>query len=494
MTSIHHKAFAGVIWNVVERVGNQGAQFFVSIVLARLLMPAEFGLIAMVAVFLAISQTFVDSGFGTALIRTRDTTRIDESSIFYFNIAVALALVVALFFTAPLIAVFFKQPELTDLTRVLSFNLFLGAFGAIQNNLLTKRLNFKVLAKASLLSTVISGVVGVGLALRGFGVWSLVAQSLSRSFVNSALLWVLNDWRPVFYCSLNSLKKFFSFGSKLLVSGIINNIYVNMYSIILGRLYPAEVLGYYNRAQSFYSMTAMNVSGIVGKVSFPVLCTVNNDPEKMKNAMQKGIVLLTFVLFPMMIGLFVTAKPLISVLLTDKWISVVPILRVLTFMGVFAPLHIINLQVLNALGRSDLFLRLEIIKKTLMTISILISYRFGIIYMLSCHIILVSFVSFIINSYYSGKLTGYGTFRQFMDILPIFGVGIAMGLLVYPIQLVIQNNLAVLILQVIAGTIIYAGLARIVKISAMNDILQMLEPCINNKGMRSACRLLRYSH
>ena len=488
-SSIRQQALGGVFWTAVERTGTTVAQFVVSIILARLLSPAEFGLVGMIGVFLVVSQSFVDSGFGKALIQRKSPTRLDESSVFYFNIIVSVFCMALLWIAAPYISAFYKEPALIAITRAMSCILVIGAFGSIQINLLTKSLDFKSQAFISMSATLISGLIAIAMAYHGYGVWSLVVMSIVGSFVTSVLYWFMSRWRPLIQFSLVSLKSYFSFGSKLLVSGIIDQIFTNLYPVIIGKLFSANVVGYYNRAQTFSQVASNSIIGVASKVLLPTLCAVNHDINRLRRIVERGMIVLVFLVFPVMVGLFVTAYPLIIFLLTDKWLPVVPILQVLCFMGIFLPLHIINLQVLQALGRSDLFLKLEIVKKATLIFSIALSFRYGIILMLVSHVFFVSFAGFAINAFYTGKLIGFGARQQFRAISSIFAAGLFMGFVIYPIQWLHLPLIALLMLQTGLGIVVYLAVSRVFKLEALHELVDLMAHYLPERHMRRLRRV-----
>ena len=431
MENIKRKAFVGVFWSIIERFGSQLVTFTVSLILARILSPREFGLVGMIAVFTAIGQTIVDSGFGSALIQKKNITRVDESSVFYFNTFVGALLSTLLFISAPIIAGFYNQQELVLITKVISLNLFIGSFAAVPNNLLSKELNFKIQAKVTILSALLSGVVGLYFAFNGYGVWALVYQVLSATLFRSVFIFLFTKWYPLLKFRLESLKGLFAFGSRLLLSGLLNTVFMNLYKLIIGKLYSAVDLGYYNRGNGFFQLITGNTVGVIGKVVYPTLSKVQNDNEEFVSAFSHGLKILSFVTIPMMLGLCAVADNFITFLITDKWIQSVPYLRVLTLMGVLLPISTMNLQALNAKGRSDLFLKLEVIKKVAMSISIFLSYKYGITMMLLSHFVFVSITSVVLNTIYSGKIFNYGTLKQFKSIYKIFVASILMMISTY---------------------------------------------------------------
>ena len=472
--SLKSKTIHGVFWSLLERGGQQGIRLVISIILARLLLPAQFGLIAMLAIFMAIAQAFLNSGFGQALIQKKEATHVDSCSIFYFNILVSIVAAGLLCLCAPWIAAFYEEPILIPLTRFLSLNLIINSFSLIHTTLLTKRIDFKTQLKVSITATIISGIVGVTLAYRGFGVWSLAVQIVMSTLIRTVLLWFLNTWRPSLVFSFSSLRSLFAYGSKLLFAGLLDTVFRNIYLVVIGKIFTATDLGFYSRARNWQRFPTENLAGSVIRVTFPVFSSVQDDITRLKRGVRKALTTLNLLNFPMMIGLLVTAKPLVLVLLTEKWLPCVPYLQLLCVMGLFYPLHLINLNVLMAKGRSDLFLRLEILKKILVAIAIAVTYRWGIQAMIYGQIT-VSVLSYYLNSYYTGRLIGYPLKEQVFGLLPYLGMAVAMGIGVHCLQLLpFPNNWSLLISQVLAGVIIYVALNRIFRTSAFSEIVDLL--------------------
>lgn len=455
MTSLKQKSINGMLWTVSERLSVQVVQLLVQIILARLLEPAQFGLIGMLMIFTAVAQSIMDSGFGSALIQKKDADQTDSSSIFFFNLLFGVILALILSLTAPLIAQFYNQPALIPITRVLSLTLVINAFSLVQTSLLAKKLEFKTQMKISLLAVMISGVIGIVMAFRGFGVWSLVAQMVSKSLFQAIFLWVFSDWRPSAVISISSLKSMFSFGSKLLVSGLLDTIFNNIYQTFIGKVYSPTDLGYFSKAKSIESAAVQATSSSLGQVLFPSMVHFQNDLENLKKAYRKTIRLSLFLHFPLMIGLWAIADPLFRLLLTDKWAPSIPFFRILCIAELLYPLHVLNLNILKVKGRSDLFLRLEIIKKATVVLAILFTYRWGITVMLYGQVI-NSAISYLLNSYYSGHLINYSQWDQIKDLMPSFGSAWLMGTAMYLVRIVpTHSHLLIILIQTFTGILVY---------------------------------------
>lgn len=479
MINLRQKSINGMLWTVSERLSVQVVQLLVQIVLARLLEPEQFGLIGMLIIFTAVAQSIMDSGFGSALIQKKDADQTDSSSIFFFNLILGIILALILSLAAPLIAKFYLQPTLTHITRVLSLTLIINAFSLVQKSLLAKKMDFKTQMKISLLAVVISGVIGIVMAFRGLGVWSLVAQMVFKSLFQSIFLWLFNDWRPSPVFSLSSLKSMFSFGSKLLVSGLIDTIFRNIYQTFIGKVYSPIDLGFYSKAKSIENAAVQATGSSLGQVLFPSLVHLQEDIEGLKKAYRKTIRLSLFLHLPLMIGLWAIADPLFRFLLTDKWAPSIPYFQLLSIAGTLNPLHVLNLNILKVKGRSDLFLRLEIIKKVIVILAIVLTYRHGIIVMLYGQIV-TSVISYMLNSYYSGHLINYSQWDQIKDLMPSFGSATIMGSTMYLGGLLpVENHLFQIILQTIVGILVYFMISLKVSPSEFKEVKSIVVNATN---------------
>jgi teichuronic acid exporter len=457
-------------WTFLETVVSRGLQFVVGVVLARLLFPEQFGLIAMLAIFMAIAQCFLDSGFAAALIQKRDITQADKCSIFYFNIAVGVIVAGFLCLVAPWIAAFYDEPILTPLTRALSLTLVINSFGLIHNALLTKQIDFKTQTKVGLISSILSGLVGVAMAATGFGVWSLVVQQLSSTGIRTSLLWLFHSWRPALIFSIESLREMFGFGSRLLASQILSHVFDNLYYLVIGKLFTAADLGLFARAQTLGEQPSRTLSGMVGGVTFPVFSSIQDDPDRLKRVMKKALAVLALINFPIMIGMAVLARPLVLVLLTETWAGCIQYLQLICMVGLLYPLHALNLNVMTALGRSDLFLRLEIIKKVLIVINILVTWQWGIEAMI-WGMIAFSCICYYLNSYYSGALIGYPMGEQLRDLSPYLIVAVLMGVGAAAAGMLPFSNVWIAFLtQLLVGIVIYVLLCRISRLDGFMEI------------------------
>jgi len=483
LTGLKAKTILALSWGMLESLGVQGMRFCVGILLARLLFPEQFGLIGMLWVFIAVAQSLTDSGYGLALIQKQDVTRTDISSVFYFNIAVGLLAIGMMYLVAPWIAAFYNQPVLTSLTRAMSLIILINSFGIVHSNLLHKQMNFKSLTKVSMSEVILSGMIGVAMAVAGFGVWSLVAQQVSGAFFRTLSLWFMSSWRPALIFKLRSLKQMFGFGSRMLASGLIDQIFSNIYLLVIGKLFSAADLGYFTRARSVQELPSNMVSGVVARVTFPLFSMLQNDSALLKRGMKKALKLLVMINVPMMIGLAAVSRPLILVLLTEKWAECIPYLELLCLYGLLHAMILINHNLLLALGRPELYLRLEIAKKALVVISIAITWRWGISGMIY-GLVICSVISFFLNSYYTGVLIGYTIREQLCDALPYFIMSGLMGIAIFALGLLpFPNHWSMLFSQTITGVVVYVTLCRLFRLEAFMELWEM---CCNKMDLLRA--------
>ena len=471
--SLKSKTVKGVVWSSIERFSTQGVQFLIMIIMARLLTPKDYGLIGMLAIFLSVAQSLIDSGFSQALIRKQDRTDVDNSTVFYFNIVVSSALYLILFIAAPFVADFYNQPELTSVMRVVCLGVILNSLAVVQRALLTVRIDFKTQAKASLSAAVISGCIGIVLAYCGFGVWSLVVQQLLNLSVNTLLLWIFSKWRPIAVFSWKSFHELFAFGSKLLASGLLDTLYRNIYPIVIGKLFSASSLGHYTRAHQFSEFPSSNVTGIIQRVTYPILCGIQDETERLEAVYRKFLKLSAFIIFPLMIGMSAVARPFIDIVLGKQWGFCGKLLQIICFAMMWYPIHAINLNLLQVKGRSDLFLRLEIIKKILGITVLCITAPFGLVVM--CYgQIFNSIVALVINTYYTGKLINVGFIRQMKDLLPTLLLSLTMFGAILLVNGFIEVNMYRLVIGVLVGIIVYASGSYIFKFKELQTLFSLI--------------------
>lgn len=408
----------GFIWSALDSLGTQAIGLVISLILANLLGPSAYGLIAMLAIFMAIASVFVNSGFSSALIRKTDRSEADFSTTFYFSLAVSIVCYLLLFFCAPYIATFYEEPELVSLTRALALIIVINTFAIIPRTLLTVNINFKAQAIASFTAIIISGSVGLYMALNGFGVWSLVGQQISSAVVRTAMLYILSPWRPKTGFCRSSFKELFGFGSKLLASGLLESIFNNAYGLIIGKQFSPAQLGIFNQANMLSSVPAITITGVIQKVTFPMLSNIQHDTEKLDATFLLILKLSTLIIFPIMLGISIIAEPLIALLLGEQWRASAELLSILALAFMLYPIHAINLNFLTVKGRSDLILKLELIKKVMLTIMLIIAVPMGIKAM-CIGMVVTSYLALFMNTYYTAKLSTLSMFNQFKVLLPI---------------------------------------------------------------------------
>ncbi|MDX6181903.1 lipopolysaccharide biosynthesis protein [Flavobacterium sp. Fl-77] len=470
--SLKSIAAKGIFWSAVDKFAVQIGQFVVSIILARILLPEDFGLIGMLAIFMALSQTFVESGLGVGLIQQQDRKEIDFSTVFLFNLVVSGFFYLLLFFSAPYISVFFNQPQLIDLIRVLGLGLFFNAIAIVQKTKLTIAFDFKSIAKSNVIAVVVGGLFGVVGAVKGYGVWALVIQSLTGTLASSLSLWFLASWSPSISFSKKSFNSLFGFGSKILMAGLYAQLLNNVYNICLGRFYPTASLGYYTRAKSFADLSAGTIVSVIQQATFPVLASVQNDKEKLVSIYKRMIRMSAFLIIPLMTLIALLAKPIIIVLLTEKWVSLIPLLQWMVFARIFLPMSAINMNLLNAVGRSDLFLKVDLSKLPLTIVAMIITIPLGVKAIIIGHVI-TSALSFVINAYLPGKLYGYGAVSQLKDMLPIFAATSVMAAVVFVLLSFTTDVMFQLFLGIIVGLMTYIFLCWLLKLVELTEVWEL---------------------
>lgn len=455
-------------------MSTQVTQFIIGLILARILSPEEFGLVGMITVFLAISQSLADGGFGEALIRKKDATDSDFSTVFYFNLLVSIVIVVLFYLLAPAIASFYGRPELTDIARVLGFIILINAISITQRTQLTRKVDFRKQMKINLVSAVVSGVVAIILALKGFGVWSLVWRSVIRSSMQAIMLWISSRWLPSLVFSRDSFRSLFSFGSKLLLTGLIDTIYNNIYLLIIGKYFTATQLGYYSRADQFSRLISHNLTRTVQRVSYPVLSQVQDENTRLREGYRKLIMATMFLAFFMMLGMAAIAESLIITLIGVKWLPSVEYLQLLCLAAALYPLHALNMNILNIKGRSDLLLKLEVVKK-LFAIPVIIIGIFLGIRMLLAGMVLHSLASYFLNSYYSGRLIAYPAREQLGDILPSFLIALVVSSGVLMIKFIPGlPPYVILVIQLLALSVLTLTLGKSFRLKGYIEIRNII--------------------
>lgn len=476
--SLKSKTVHGLGWSAIDNISRIGVSFIVSIVLARLLSPDEYGLIGILTIFISVFNAIVDSGFTNALIRKNNASDTDYSTVFYVNMVVSVFMAAALFLCARPIASFFGREELVALTQAMSCIVIINALSIVQKARTTKAIDFKIQTKITLISAIISGVIGIVMAYMGYGVWALVGQQISCQLLTTALFWIYNKWLPSLVFSWESFREMWSFGWKLLVSGLIDTLWKEIYQVVIGKCYAPETLGLYTRAKQFSDLCSTNLTSIIQRVSYPVLSSIQDDKVRLREAYKKVIKTTMLPTFVLMFGMAAVAKPMIMVLIGEKWLGCVGFLQIICIYGALYPLHAINLNMLQVQGRSDLFLKLEIIKK-IINIGPLLLGIFVDIYLMVGSSIITSCISYYLNAYYSGPFLNYSIKEQVKDILPSLGVAVGMAIPVWAMTLVPINAFILLPLQIVVGAVIVIAICETKKLPEYIEIKGIAMPFIN---------------
>ncbi|MBP5288835.1 MAG: lipopolysaccharide biosynthesis protein [Clostridia bacterium] len=463
-----------MIWRYLERLGAQGVSFLVSLVLARLLDPTVYGTVALVTVFNTILQVFVDSGFGNALIQKKDADDLDFSTVFFFNVAACSVLYLVMFFAAPFIAAFYENEQLTPLVRVVSLTLVISGVKNVQQAYVSRHLQFKKFFFATLGGTLGAAVLGIWMAFRGYGVWALVAQNLFNQTVDTLILWITVKWRPKWMFSFKRLKALFSYGWKLLVSSLLNTTYTKIRQLIIGKVYTEADLAFYNKGDYFPHNMTTNINTTIDSVLFPVMAKEQDDRENVKAMVRRAIKTSTYILAPVLLGLAAVATPLVRLLLTEKWMGCVFYLRIFCMVYLLYPLQTANLNAIKAMGRSDLFLKLEIMKKavglTAMLATIFISVE-----VMTISFLVTTVISFLINSFPNRKLLKYTAREQILDILPNLALAGGMALVCFAVQFIGLSDILTLAIQVLLGVGLYVGGSILFKLDSFHYVLNLLK-------------------
>lgn len=480
---IKKKVFSGLFWKFGERITAQIISLVVSVILARMLSPSDYGAVALVMVFITIANVFVSSGFGSALIQKKDADNLDFSSVFFINLGISIILYLVLFVSAPVIADFYNLPIMCPALRVLGIRIIVAAINSIQQAYVSRNMLFKRFFWSTLFGTLLSGVVGIAMAYNGYGVWALVAQYLTNTCTDTIVLWFTVRWRPELKCSWKRAKGLLSYGWKLLVSALIDTGYNQLRSLVIGKVYTSEDLAFYNQGDKYPSLIVTNINSSISGVLFPAMAKYQNDSERIKQMTRRAIQVSSYIMWPLMIGLGVVAEPLVRILLTDKWLPCVPFLRIFCFTYGLWPIHTANLQALNVMGRSDLFLKLEIIKKTIGLILLGVSIQYGPI-AIAWSLVISGIVSTFINAYPNVDLLNYKYTEQFKDLLPPMAMALVMAVIIYPIKFFDVSDIAVVTLQILIGGIVYVLLSIVSK----NMSFKYLCGFIRKKQDNAYCR------
>lgn len=472
--------FLNFIWRFAERIGAQMVAFVVSIVLARLLEPSAYGTVALLTIFTIILQVFVDSGLGNALIQKKDADNIDFSTVFFTNIAFCTALYILLFLASPIIASFYKDDAMTAYLRVLGITVFVSGIKNVQQAYVSRNMLFKRFFYSTLGGTIAAGVVGVMLAYSGFGVWALVAQQVVNLVIDTTILWVTVKWRPEFTFSFTRLKGLFSYGWKLLASRLIDTVYVNVTQLLVGKIYSSADLAHYNRGNHFPNLIITNVNTSIDSVLLPAMSKDQESRERVKNMTRRSIKVSTYIIAPLMMGLAFCGESIVGLILTNKWLPSVFYMRIFCITYMFYPIHTANLNAIKAVGRSDLFLKLEIEKKVIGIIALICTVFIGVKAM-TYSLLFTSIASQIINSFPNKKLLGYGYKEQLKDILPSIALAVCMGIAISPVDYIVRSYFVRLLIQIPIGAIIYIVGSNILRIDSFEYLWTIVKTYLKRK-------------
>ncbi len=467
--SLKEKAIKGFSWTAFEGLFSQGTVFIVGIVLARLLSPTDFGIIGIISVFIAVSNTIVDGGFSNALIQKVNAEKKDFHTVFYVNLAVSTAIYLLLFFGADALARYFEEPILSDVLKYSGVIIIINSFSIIQRTLLTINLNFKLQAIVSIVSSVVSGIIAIIMAYLDYGVWSLVALSILRPLIGCILLWIFNNWYPAFVFSFESFRKLFDFGYKLLVANLVNTLYKNIYYALIGKFFSPKALGYYTRADQFQAPFSTNITYGISRISYPILSSLQDDPVALKNSFRKFLKFSVLINFTIMLGIAAIAKPLVLITIGEKWHTSILYLQLLCIPGMLYPLQILNLNLLTAKGHSNLYLKLEVIKKVILLPLILVTVLFSIEVML-LGLILFSITEYFINSIYTKKLIKYSAGEQLRDIWPFFLVSGILFAAMFSVSFLKISLWLMLLIQLFIGILVFITMHEKLKKSEYLEI------------------------
>lgn len=476
MSSLRKTALSGMVWTFIQQASSQGIAFIVSIILARLLLPSEFGLIALLSVFIAVGTTLINSGLSLSLIRTKEVDDDDYSTVFYFNLIISVVIYLIIFLTAPYIAHFYNQPQLTSITRVYTITFVINALAVVQNTRLTKEMDFKKQTIISIPSLIISGCVGIFLALNNFGVWSLVWSTLVKDCANVIQLWWWSPWKPLLRFKVEKIKQHFIFGYKMTIANVVDTIFQDIYTIVIGNFFDPTQVGFYNRANTLRMLPIRNFGSVLNKVTFPLFSQIQHDDERLKNAYKKIMQMSVFIVAPVLFIMAILAEPLFRFLLTEKWLPAVPYFQLLCIAGVFYPINAYNLNILTVKGRSDLFLKLSIVKKILILLVVIIGMNWGI-YGILFGQLFMSIIGIFFNGYFTGKLINYTVFEQIKDISLLLVVCFIPAVLTFyfdKVFLINYHDIIRLVVGATSGFICFLFLAILFKLNSYFELKSIL--------------------
>jgi O-antigen/teichoic acid export membrane protein len=474
--SLRKQTFSGIIWTIADTFFLKGLTFMASIILARLLGPTEFGLIGMVSVFIAVGIIIVNSGLSSSLIRTQNADDSDFSTVFYLNLAISIIVFLLFYIAAPYISDFYAQEILTDIIRLYCLSFVISAFSSVQLTILEKNMQFRRIMLINIPGTIIGIILGISLGYLGYGVWSIVWMYLSTLVINTFILWSFSSWKPSLLFSFEKMKYHFGFGYKLLLSGLLNTVFSNLYNVVIGKLFAVQSLGYFERARNFNEYPVGILTGVIDKVTYPLLSKIQHEKERIAEIYKQLLQFSFFITVPLMFGAAAIAYPLFGLILGDKWLPAAQYFQIICLASMFYPVHAFNINILKIYGRSDLFLKLEIIKKVVLVLGIIIAFPFGIIGLVWSSVI-TSFISLIINMYYSSDMIAYKTFKQLRDMIPTFFSGIFTFLGMYGIVIYFQGHSLYIqiVLSAFFGIIFYFIINYFLKSTPMLFALRLLQ-------------------
>ncbi len=472
------KTIRGVLWSSVERFSMQGVHFLVTLVLANILTPDDFGLIGMLVVFIAVSQSLIETGFSLALIRKQDRSDVDNSTVFYFSTVTSLLVYLLFYAIAPWVASFFNEPQLTVLMRVLCVVIVINSFSVIQRALYTASVNFKTQAKATTIAAVLSGVLGIASAIKGAGVWALVIQSLSNSLFNTLLLWYYSTWRPVLVFSWKSFKELYLFGFSIMIVGVLETLYQNSYQIFIGKFFSTASLGHFTQAKTIANFPSSNLSGIISRVTYPIMSTIQDDNERLSEVYRRLARVIAFGVFPLMCGLAALSVPTIHALIGSKWHFAAILMVPLSFSFMFYPIHSINMNVLQVKGKSKLYLKSEIIKKVISIAFLVGTIPFGIVVMCYGRIV-SSILTLLVNMFYTSRQVEISLYTLIKDLLPTLALSLGMFITVFSTTYILDNVYVQLVVGIAVGILMYVGGAYLLKIKELKYVFNLTKQ-LNN--------------
>ncbi|MFD1771737.1 lipopolysaccharide biosynthesis protein [Sphingobacterium suaedae] len=474
--STKKNAISGIFWTLIDTLLIKGLAFVTTLILTDLLSPDDYGLIGLVMVFVLVGVSLVESGMTASLIRTKSADNADYSTVFFLSLFVAAIIYVIFYFAAPLIASFYKKDILTSILRWYCLTFIISAFSSVQLTLMTSKMEFKKITKLNIPAAIIGPVVGITMGYHGYGVWSLVTMFLVSQIIQTISFWVFSSWTPSLTFSVEKAKYHYAFGYKLMLSGLLNTIFTNIYNIIIGKFYSVTLLGFFERSRSFNEYPTNIITSVISKVTYPLLSNIKNNQEEIANAYKKILGLSFFVTAPLMLGLAAIAHPLFQLLFKEKWLPAVPYFQIISLASIFYPIHSINLNVLKVYGRTDLFLRLEIIKKVMTVIIITASLPFGILGLVWSGVV-ISFIALLINTYYSADMIGYATKRQLLDMLPtLLSSALMYGLIVITLYWLKDSSLiSQILISFTVALVFYLGANYVLRTTSCMFMIQLIK-------------------